>query len=147
MPTRFFFYDFEYLDIQSVVEGDSIVDGVNCMSQFKPLTHTQHTSEPEFVIVSKVEHSSMERIEARGTRSYTGKNFFDWFMLEVVAKNGKFQIKPSENNSLFLKKIRMIAQVVELGEATYLLGNLIIEDMNVVREVLELPRGIEMVDP
>ena len=76
----------------------------------------------------------MGKVEARATNSYTGDGSNDRFMLELSVKNGQLQFKGSEHNSLLLKKIRD-GDVVELGQATYMLNELIIENMNVVRKV------------
>ena len=99
------------------------------MIQFKPLTHTQ---DAEYVLVSEI--SDMAKIEARGANRYTGGHWNNVFMLELIVKNGQLQIKGSEHNSLLLSDIDD-GDVVELGEATYVLTNLIIEHMTVVREV------------
>ena len=57
-------------------------------------------------------------------------------MLELIVKNGQIQIKPSEHNSLLLLRNTIDkGDVVELGEATYMLNNLIIEHMTVVRSL------------
>ena len=58
-------------------------------------------------------------------------------MLELIVKNGQLQIKPGEQKSLLLRNI-FYGDVVELCEATYMLANLIIEHMTVVRQV-EVP--------
>ena len=98
------------------------------MPQFKPLTHTQDT---EYVLVSGID--DLDKIEARATNSYTGDHYYDLkrFMLELIVKDGQLQSKPS---SLLLRKF-IGGDMVVLGEATYMLGNLIIEDMTVVRKV------------
>ena len=59
-------------------------------------------------------------------------------MFEIIVKNGQLQIKPIEDHSLLLRNIAgpfVPINVVELGEATYMLNNLIIEQMKVVRQL------------
>ena len=78
---KFYFY-LPWLDLLSIVESNDIVDGVNSVTQFKPLVYTQ---EPEFVIISKI--YDPKKIEARGTRTYTGDSSSDYFMVEVTLAN------------------------------------------------------------
>ena len=142
MQQAFQFYSFE-LELLTEVGLNSIVDGLagknkynddKGLTHFMPLIHTQDT---EFLMVSDI--TSLDKIEASAIKhnSYEDELDDSYFMVEIRMKNKQLEIKPSEKHSLLLRKVVQDGHVdvVELGEATYMLANLIIEQMTVVRKV------------